>query len=139
MVQSLASTEVRRRTHEFSNVSDHSTHCWAHIAKAANSFTFKLQEKFWACAARVPYVVSSESHNRSKFGPGSMRSPSSTTKRLQCTMHRVTECITQKSGTPDTRWMAPRGERKGPTNTAHRTFLNRCPCSLPTCTWHKLL
>ena len=51
---------------------------------------------------------------------GSMLSPSSTTKRLQCPMQRVTECRTQNWGTRDTWWMAPRGERKGPTNTAHR-------------------
>ena len=31
IVQSLASTEVRRRTHEFSHASGHSIHCWAHI------------------------------------------------------------------------------------------------------------
>ena len=49
---------VDRRTHEFSSASGHSTCCWdffpvyrdtnSQVVKSGNSFTFNLQEKFWA-------------------------------------------------------------------------------------------
>ena len=48
----------------------------------------------------------------------------------QLAARRETGWSTQSSGTPYTRWMAPRGERTGPTSTSHKLFHSRCPCSV---------